>query len=88
MLVQLRRDLSDIPILRQITETLGSEVWYNTVLILTHAQVARAFGAQQPAAALRRADSDTSCNALSCHTVSFRSRYFLALDLERLPKGS
>lgn len=37
-LLQLRRDLSDIPVLRQITETLGSEVWYNTVLILTHAR--------------------------------------------------
>lgn len=36
--VQLRRDLSDIPVLRQITEMLGSEVWFNTLNLLTHAR--------------------------------------------------
>lgn len=35
--VQLRRDFSDVPVIRLLTETLGSEVWFNTVLVLTHA---------------------------------------------------
>ena len=35
--LQLRRDLSDIPLIRQITEVMGSEMWFNAILALTHA---------------------------------------------------
>lgn len=33
----MRRDMSDIPLLRQLTETLGSEMWFSTMVLMTHA---------------------------------------------------
>lgn len=33
----MRRDMSDIPLLRQLTEVLGSEMWFSAMVLMTHA---------------------------------------------------
>ena len=35
--LQMRRDMSDIPLLRQLTEILGGNMWYNAMVLMTHA---------------------------------------------------
>lgn len=34
-----RRDLADLPVMRAVTDVLGPDVWFSTVLTLTHASV-------------------------------------------------
>ena len=36
-MVQLPTDGSHIPLIRQITEVMGSEMWFNTLCLMTHA---------------------------------------------------
>lgn len=38
--VQVRRDQSDVPVLRSLTAALGSAMWFNCILVLTHAAAA------------------------------------------------
>lgn len=40
VLVQVRRDQSDIPVLRALTNSLGAAMWFNCILVLTHAAAA------------------------------------------------
>ncbi|CAL8463774.1 g3308 [Coccomyxa elongata] len=37
---QVRRDQSDIPVLRALTNSLGAAMWFNCILVLTHAAAA------------------------------------------------
>jgi hypothetical protein len=36
----VRRDQSDIPVLRALTNSLGAAMWFNCILVLTHANAA------------------------------------------------
>jgi hypothetical protein len=44
----VRRDQSDVPVLRAITAALGSSIWFNCMLVLTHAAAAPPDGANGP----------------------------------------
>lgn len=39
-LAQVRRDQGDIPVLRAITNSVGAAMWFNCILVLTHAAAA------------------------------------------------
>lgn len=36
----VRRDFGDLPLLRSITEMFGASMWFNTIVVLTHASTA------------------------------------------------
>ena len=36
----MRRDQGDIPVLRAITNAVGAALWFNCILVLTHAAAA------------------------------------------------
>lgn len=43
-----RTDMSDVPLLRAITETFGASMWFNTIVALTHAAAAPPDGNNGP----------------------------------------
>lgn len=38
--VMCRTDMADVPLLRAITDTFGPNMWFNTIVALTHAAAA------------------------------------------------
>lgn len=43
-----RTDMADVPLLRAITETFGANMWFNTIVALTHAAAAPPDGNNGP----------------------------------------
>lgn len=47
-LAQVRRNQGDIPVLRAITNSVGAAMWFNCILVLTHANEAPPDGSNGP----------------------------------------